>query len=165
MKFMIGNETKDNAEDTSEANNQTSNEELISEEFSNSEELTEEEQEFLNLINANREANNLEKLQIDWEVQNIARLKAEDLVNNNYFAHVSETYGDIQNMLNTFEISYETAGENIAGNTSLAKAVEAWMASENHKINILSETYNYTGVAIVESDTYGKIFVEVFVKK
>lgn len=149
----------------SSATVETSNQEVISEEFANSGELTEDEQEFLDLINANREANGLEDLQIDNEVQNVARLKAEDLVNNNYFAHDSETYGDIQNMLNTFEISYSQAGENIAGNSSLAKAVEAWMNSENHKVNILSESYNYTGVAVVESETYGKIFVQVFVQK
>lgn len=141
------------------------NEEVISEEFSNSDELTKDEQEFLDLINANREANGLPALQIDSEVQNVARLKAEDLVTNNYFAHNSETYGDIQNMLTTFGISYISAGENIAGNSSLAKAVEAWMNSENHKANILSESYNYTGIAIAESKTYGKIFVEVFVQK
>lgn len=144
---------------------ETSNEAVVSEEFANSEELTEEEQEFLDLINANRETNGLEPLQIDGEVQNVARLKADDLVNNNYFSHDSETYGDIQNMLNTFGVTYISAGENIAGNSSLAKAVEAWMNSENHKINILSESYNYTGVAIAESETYGKIFVQVFVQK
>lgn len=144
---------------------ETSNESVVSEEFANSEELTEEEQEFLDLINANREANGLEPLQVDGEVQNVARLKADDLVNNNYFAHNSETYGDIQNMLNTFGVTYSSAGENIAGNSSLAKAVEAWMNSENHKINILSESYNYTGVAIAESETYGKIFVQVFIQK
>jgi uncharacterized protein YkwD len=68
-------------------------------------------------------------------------------------------------MFDTFEISYIDLGENIAGNKNLAGAVEAWMNSENHKSNILSSEFNYTGVAIVESQTYGKIFVEIFAKK
>ena len=146
-------------------NEQTTTEEVIAEEFANSQELTEDEQEFLDLINANREANGLQALEIDSEVQNVARLKAEDLVQNNYFAHNSETYGDIQNMLTTFGVSYSSAGENIAGNSSLSKAVEAWMGSENHKINSLSENFNYTGISIAERETYGKIFVQVFVQK
>ena len=158
-------DTDSSQEDTENINEQTTTEEVIAEEFANSEELTEDEQEFLDLINANREANGLQALEIDSEVQNVARLKAEDLVQNNYFAHNSETYGDIQNMLTTFGVSYSSAGENIAGNSSLSKAVEAWMNSENHKVNILSESYNYTGIAIAESETYGKIFVEVFVQK
>ena len=151
--------------DDNNLNDNSTTQEVISEEFANSEELTKDEQEFLDLINANREANGLKALEVDPEVQNVARLKAKDLVDNNYFAHTSETYGDIQNMLNTFEISYTSAGENIAGDSSLAKAVEAWMNSENHKVNILSENYNYTGIAIEESKDYGKIFVEVFIQK
>jgi len=134
-------------------------------EFSDGLQLTTEEQEFLDLINANRKNNGLSELQLDSEVQNIARLKAKDLEENNYFSHISQKYGNIDNMLKMFEISYTTSAENIAGNTNLVGAVEAWMNSENHKANILSQKYNCTGVAIVDSKTYGKIFVEVFVEK
>ena len=128
-------------------------------------ELTNEEQEFLNLINTNRKNAGLEELKIDSEIQNIARLKAKDLNENNYFSHTSEKYGNIEDMLKTFEFSFITSGENIAGNKNLAGAVEAWMNSENHKANILSESFNTTGIAVVESKTYGKIFVQVFAQK
>ncbi len=150
------NQEEDNQENISQNN---------TEEFANSLELTKDEQEFLDLVNANRKNNGLVELKIDSEVQNIARLKAEDLVKNNYFSHTSQTYGDINSMLKTFNIDYEKSSENIAGNANLTGAIEAWMGSENHKVNILNEEYNYTGVAVVESSTYGKIFVEVFVKK
>lgn len=143
----------------------TDNTNEVSSEYANNTQLTEEEQEFLNLINSNRKNNGLEELQIDSDLQNVARLKAEDLKKNNYFSHVSETYGDVNNMLNTFKISYKSSAENIAGNKNLSGAVEAWMNSENHKINILNEKYNYTGVAIIESDMYGKIYVEIFIEK
>lgn len=134
-------------------------------EFSDSSGLTEEEQEFLNLVNANRENNGLPKLEIDNEVQNIARLKAEDLVQNNYFSHISPVYGDMSAMLTDSNIKFKTVGENIAGNNNLTGAVEAWMNSENHRANLLSTDYNYTGVAIAESELYGKIFVQVFIGK
>ena len=149
-------------ETTQTSSSETLAEEIIAEEYSDTLELSEEEQEFLDLINANREANGLSDLEINSDIQNLARLKAQDLVENNYFSHDSEIYGNIEEMANSFFISYTSIGENIAGNSSLSKAVEAFMNSENHKSNILSEEYNYTGVAIEESDTYGKIFVEVF---
>lgn len=128
-------------------------------------ELTEEEKEFLNLINANRKNSGISELKIDSKIQNIARLKAKDLNENNYFSHTSPKFGNIDNMLGSFEISYIASSENIAGNKNLAGAVEAWMNSENHKANILNEKYEYTGVSVVDSDTYGKIFVQVFVQK
>ena len=128
-------------------------------------ELTGEEIEFLNLINANRKNYGLEELKIDNTIQNVARLKAQDLERNDYFSHQSPSYGNINDMLTSFGVSYIIAQENIAGNQNLSGAVEAWMNSESHKSNILNNDFKYTGVAIVESKTYGKIFVEVFVKK
>ncbi len=128
-------------------------------------ELTPEEQEFLNLVNSNRKNRGLEELKIDSTVQNVARLKALDLERNEYFSHQSPSYGTIGEMLTSFGVEYQTAQENIAGNQNLSGAVEAWMNSESHKSNILNNDFEYTGVAIVESATYGKIFVEVFVKK
>lgn len=128
-------------------------------------ELTSEEIEFLNLINANRKNQGLEELKIDNTIQNVARLKAQDLERNDYFSHQSPSYGNINDMLTSFGVSYIVAQENIAGNQNLVGAVEAWMNSESHKSNILNNEFNYTGIAIVESKTYGKIFVEVFVKK
>lgn len=128
-------------------------------------ELTEEEQEFLNLINVNRKNRGLNELKIDNNIQNVARLKAQDLERNEYFSHQSPSYGNIGEMLTSFGVEYAIAQENIAGNQNLSGAVEAWMNSESHKANILNNEFEYTGVAVVESSTYGKIFVEVFVKK
>ncbi len=126
---------------------------------------TEDEQEFINLINTERKKNNLPELEIDEELQNTARLKAEDLVKNNYFSHTSPTYGDLYKMLDSCGIKYKTANENIAGNSSVSGAFEALMASETHKNNILSNIFNYTGVGVVNSPIYGKILVELFIGK
>lgn len=128
-------------------------------------ELTEDEKKFLNLINSNRKNNGLTELKIDNTIQNVARLKAQDLERNDYFSHLSPTYGNIDSMLTSFGVTYSVAQENIAGNQNLSGAVEAWMNSESHKANILNNDFNYTGVAIIDSKTYGKIFVEVFAKK
>lgn len=125
--------------------------------------LTADEKEVLHLINEQRKLHGLEELKIDDELQNVVRIKAQDMVDNNYFAHQSPTYGSPFDMMKNNQIVYKTAGENIAGNSDNKKAVEAWMNSESHKENILNNSYNYTGIAVVDSSKYGKIFVQMFI--
>lgn len=148
---------------TNEQKAATTNTEIIKDE--NSSDLTQDESELLSLINNEREKNNLSALKIDKELQNVARLKANDLVENNYFSHISPIYGTPFEMLKSNKISYKTASENIAGNPSISGAFDSWMNSESHKSNILSNDYNYTGLAVVDSIAYGKIIVELFVGK
>lgn len=128
-------------------------------------ELTANEQEVFNLINAERASAGLSALKIDEELQNVARVKAKDMVDNNYFSHNSPTYGTPFNMIKNFGITYKAAGENIAGNSSNQGAVTAWMNSEGHRANILSNNYNYTGIGVVNSSKYGKIYVQMFIGK
>ncbi len=87
------------------------------------------------------------------------------MVNNIYFSHNSPTYGTPFEMLNSFKVSYKSAGENIAGNSSNSGAVNAWMNSSGHKANILSTNFNYTGIGVVSSSKYGKIYVQMFIGK
>ena len=117
------------------------------------------------MINNQRTNNGLSALKIDSEVQNVARIKAQDMVNNNYFSHTSPTYGSPFDMLKSYKISYKTAGENIAGNSSNSGAVTAWMNSSGHKANILNNSFNYTGIGVVNSQKYGKIYVQMFIEK
>ena len=131
----------------------------------NSNGLTADEQETFDLINAKRAEAGLSALKIDSQVQNVARVKAQDMVDNNYFSHTSPTYGSPFDMMKSFGITYKAAGENIAGNSSNSGAVNAWMNSEGHKANILSNNYNYTGIGVVSSPKYGKIYVQMFIGK
>lgn len=144
------------ADNTGTTNNQ---------ETTNSNGLTQDEQEVFDLVNAQRTAAGLSALKIDSELQNVARAKAQDMVDNNYFSHTSPTYGSPFDMMKSFGISYKAAGENIAGNSSNSGAVNAWMNSEGHRANILSNSYNYTGIGVVSSPKYGKIYVQLFMGK
>lgn len=128
-------------------------------------ELTTDEQEVFDLINAKRVANGLSTLKIDDELQNVARIKAKDMVDNNYFSHNSPIYGSPFDMIKNFGIRYKTAGENIAGNSSNSGAVNAWMNSEGHRANILNSSFNYTGIGVVKSPKYGKVYVQMFMGK
>ena len=122
-----------------------------------------DEIEVFNLINEQRAKEGLAALKMDNEVQRVARIKAQDMVNNNYFSHTSPTYGSPFDMLKSFKISYKSAGENIAGNSTNSGAVNAWMNSSGHRANILNSSYNYTGIGVVSSSKYGKLYVQIFI--
>ena len=127
--------------------------------------MTADEKEVFDLINKQRTQNGLSALKLDTETLRVARIKAQDMVDNNYFSHNSPTYGSPFQMLNSFKISYKTAGENIAGNSSNSSAVTAWMNSSGHKANILNSSFNYTGIGVVKGSKYGKIYVQLFLGK
>ena len=127
--------------------------------------LTKDEQEVFDLINQQRVNKGLKALKIDKNLQEVARIKAKDMVDNNYFSHNSPIYGTPFEMMKSFKIDYKSAGENIAGNSSNSAAVTAWMNSEGHRKNILTADFNYTGVAVVNGSKYGKIYVQMFIGK
>ena len=119
----------------------------------------------LNLINEERKNKGLPELIIDNTLNAIAKTKAKDMISNNYFAHESPTYGLPFKMIQDAKITYKTAGENIAGNRSVANAVNSWLSSEPHKQNLLSNAYNYIGIGLEKSDTYGYVIVVMFIGK
>lgn len=58
-------------------------------------------------------------------------------------------------MMQTFGISYRTAGENIAyGQQTPQAVVNAWMNSSGHRANILSSAYTQIGVGFYASGYY-----------
>ena len=170
------NTSEDSNNDTSSQgtdNSQTSNETNQTNQNSQSGNTTQEELNLLSadeqlvfdLINNKRAENNLPLLELDEELQNVAKTKALDMVESNYFSHTSPTYGSPFDMVKAYWIKYKTCGENIAGNAKVEGAVNAWMNSEGHKANILNKNYNYTGIGVVNSPIYGKIYVQMFIGK
>jgi uncharacterized YkwD family protein len=127
--------------------------------------VTKDDQTLLDLVNKARKDAGVEPLQFDEKLMEVAKLKAKDMVENNYFSHQTPTYGSPFDMMRQFGISFKTAGENIAGNRSVEGAFKAWMNEEGHKKNILNSGFNYTGIGIVDSPKYGKIVVEQFIGK
>ena len=127
--------------------------------------MNSDEKEVFDLINKQRIQNGLSPLKENSELQRVARIKAQDMVNNNYFSHTSPTYGSPFDMMKSFKISYNTAGENIAGNSSNSDAVTAWMNSPGHRANILNSSFNQTGIGVVKESKYGKIYVQMFIGK
>lgn len=125
--------------------------------------LSTEERDTLDLINQYRNENGLQSLKPVVELQRVAKLKAEDIVNNDYFAHDSDTLGTPFEMLEANNVEYGVAGENLAGNTTPKNAVQEWINSQDHRDNILDERFGYTGICVIDSEEYGKVFVQLFI--
>lgn len=117
----------------------------------------------LDLINQERSKVGVAPLKIDSKLQKMAQVKAEDMVAKSYFDHTSPTYGSPFDMMKKFGISYTSAGENIAGNSTVNKAHTALMNSPGHKANILKSSFNYIGIGVTTSPKYGKMFAQDFI--
>ncbi|AIC95103.1 MULTISPECIES: CAP domain-containing protein [Shouchella] len=133
-----------------------------SEEAAEASDVSEEEQQMVDLVNSARAESGLAPLEIDQELTEVARVKAQDMIDNNYFAHESPTYGSPFQMMDHFGITYQTAGENLAGNQTVEQAHTALMNSQGHRENILSSNYSEVGIGIVDGGPYGKMFVQLF---
>lgn len=125
--------------------------------------LTADQQHMLDLINQERSKAGVGLLKIDPQLQKMAQTKSDEMVTKNYFSHTSPTYGDPFNMMKTFGISYTSAGENIAGDSSVDAAHQALMNDPPHKANILNASFNYVGIGITPSKTYGYVIVQDFI--
>lgn len=127
--------------------------------------LSSQEQKMINLVNSERKKNGLTPYKVDSELTRVARIKAQDMVKNNYFSHYSPTYGSPFEMMDHFGIEYVRAGENIAGNQSVEGAHRSLMNSSGHRQNILNPNFTHIGIGIKESDRYGYIYVQMFISK
>lgn len=113
------------------------------------------EEQVVELVNEQRAAYGLSPLTLNTELSKVARIKSQDMHDNNYFSHTSPTYGSPFEMMTTFGISYRTAGENIAmGYTTPEAVMNGWMNSEGHRANILNASYTEIGVGYVADGNY-----------
>ncbi len=128
--------------------------------------LTSEEARALALLNEFRAENNLPPLKSHPGLVEIARLKAQDLVENNYFNHVSPTYGSIGQMLKKAGISYSNAAENLskAGNINQAH-LQLVYSTQGHRQIMLSPNLNFVGIGVLPlKNAPGIIMVQLFIK-
>ncbi|MCL7746655.1 CAP domain-containing protein [Halalkalibacter alkaliphilus] len=124
--------------------------------------LTQDEQQMVDLVNQERIQRGLTPLQVNKQLTEVARVKAQDMIDHQYFSHHSPTYGSPFDMLAQFDVSYRTAGENLAGNQTVEAAHQALMNSDGHRENILNTNYGEVGIGIIEGGPYGKMFVQLF---
>ncbi|AXH99239.1 hypothetical protein DV702_05490 [Sporosarcina sp. PTS2304] len=120
------------------------------------------EQAVLEFTNAERVKANLQPLQMNPGLQITARQKSVDMASNNYFSHMSPTYGSAYDQMERHGISYRRAAENIAvGQTSAKEVVVAWMNSAGHRANILTPGFTQIGIGY---DPNGHYWTQQFIQ-
>ena len=123
------------------------------------------EDEVIRLVNAERDRYGLPALEKNWQVARVARLKAQDMIDNKYFSHNSPTYGSPFNMLENFGLRFSSAAENIAnGHKSAAEVMRSWMSSPGHRANILSRTVTQIGVGAAKAANGTLYWIQMFIK-
>lgn len=110
-------------------------------------------QSILNLVNRDRAEHGLSKLSLSPTLSLAALSKAEDMISQNYFAHVSPDGVKPWHWFTSLGYEYTYAGENLAAGFEDPSELEiSWMASSEHRANILSPFYDDLGLAIVDKD-------------
>ena len=126
--------------------------------------FSKEQLEVLNLVNKERKANGLKPLTLNKELSNVANIKSRDMIEKGYFDHTSPTYGSPFDMMKKFNISYNTAGENIAmGQKTPSEVMNSWMNSSGHRANILNSTYTELGVGIQKDSNATIYWTQMFI--
>ncbi|HET9946567.1 MAG TPA: CAP domain-containing protein, partial [Patescibacteria group bacterium] len=113
-------------------------------------------QDLLLFTNQQRLQNHLGPLVLDSQLSQAAAGKASDMFANNYWAHVSPSGKTPWDFIRGAGYTYIYAGENLArGYNTASDAVNAWMASPDHRANILSPNYNDVGFAVAQGSLTG----------
>ena len=86
-----------------------------------------------------------------------AMLKANDIIQNQYWDHTSPSGVEPWQWIQKTNYTYSEAGENLARDFSTADGtVAGWMASEKHRENMLKPSYSDVGFAVTNGELNGK---------
>ncbi len=111
----------------------------------------------VDLTNNDRVSIGEPELNVSQELEYAAKLKAEDMSENQYFAHVSPTGVTPWYWMKKANYSFIYAGENLAIDfTESSDVSRAWMNSPKHKQNILDKRFTDIGIAAKEGILNGK---------
>lgn len=124
--------------------------------------LTAMEQQMVSLVNQERTNQGLKPLLVDMKLVKVARMKSQDMIDNNYFAHQSPRYGSPFDLMRAQGITYHYAGENLAGAASVPQAHNNLMNSSGHRANILNANYTSIGIGIIQGGPYGLMISQEF---
>src|SRR3989344_4656702 len=110
------------------------------------------------LVNEQRQKNNLPPLVLNSSLSLAAQKKAENMFQENYWSHYSPFGKTPWDFILGANYKYEYAGENLAKNFLFSNGVvDAWMNSTaGHRENILKKEYTEVGYAIVNGILNGE---------
>jgi len=122
--------------------------------------LADKSSDVLDLVNQEREAAGLKDLQLNEDLNRVAELRAQEIVEN--WSHTRPNGEEWKTAFKDAGVSASYRGENLAmGQSSAEVTVDGWMSSEGHRDNILNKKFTKMGVAtvVVDGVTY---WVQVF---
>lgn len=108
------------------------------------------------LVNVERSEAGLNELVVNDALTRAAQQKAQDMLEQDYFAHISPAGVTPWFWMSKEGYEYKVAGENLAIDfVQTEDVVAAWMASPTHKDNIVHTDYVETGVAAATGEFQG----------
>ena len=120
----------------------------------------------VDLANSSRSKEGLTSLVINDKLSAAASDKAQDMLKNQYFAHISPDGKTPWDFIKANNYDYAYAGENLSiGYNNDQELHSAWMNSETHRDNIMNKNYDEIGLAIVKGKFEGNettIVVQMF---
>lgn len=120
------------------------------------------EQQMLQQVNQQRQANGLQPLVEDDALRAIARAHGEDMLARGYFSHYTPEGLSPFDRMDRAGIQYTAAGENLAFSPNLTLAMQGLMRSPGHRANILSKDFHKVGIGVIDAGIYGEMFVQDF---
>ena len=119
------------------------------------------EKEIFDLTNVLRSRYDLKALEWDEKLSEAAYAHSEDMAENNDFAHTSKKFGTLSDRLKKAEVTFQSAGENIAAKyTDGPAVVEGWLNSKGHRDSLLNKDFTHLGVGV-----YKKYYTQNYIKK
>jgi hypothetical protein len=110
----------------------------------------------IELLNKDRQEAGLQPLKENTTLDKAAFLKAQDMLNKDYFGHQSPEGLSPWHWLKIAGYKYQSAGENLAiGFLDSQEVYQAWLNSPSHRANLLSSSYQEVGTAVLTGDFQG----------
>lgn len=121
----------------------------------------------ITLTNNARALNGLPLLKENQLLNSIAQSRAQDMLDKQYFAHVSPTGQQASDIAQDVGYHYKIIAENIGSGNFYTnqKIVDGWMQSPGHRMNILSAEVEDIGAAVLKGKMKGVetyIAVQIF---
>lgn len=120
------------------------------------------EAEMLVLINRERAQRNLKPLSADPPLRDVARNHSIDMFRRGYFSHNTPEGKNPFDRIRKANISFMTAGENLALSPNLRTAHTGLMESPGHKANILHRDFGRVGIGIIDGGSNGIMVTQNF---
>lgn len=110
----------------------------------------------LEKTNEERKKLGLSELVLNKELNQAALAKAQDMFNDQYWAHTAPDGKQAWDFIKETKYVYKYAGENLARDfNSDEEVVEAWMNSPSHHENMVNKEFTQMGLAVVTDNLKG----------